>query len=32
MWNHITCDYECNETCKVDEYLDVHVKSIGLTS
>ena len=23
MWNPITCDCECNETFKIDEYLDI---------
>ena len=23
MWNHSTCDCECNNTCKIDEYSDI---------
>ena len=23
MWNSSTCDCECNNACKVDEYLDI---------
>ena len=23
MWNPITCDCECNKTCKIDKYLDI---------
>ena len=22
MWNHTTCNCECNKTCKISEYLD----------
>ena len=24
MWNHSTCDSECNNTCETDEYLDTN--------
>ena len=23
MCNPCTCDYECNEACKIDEYVDI---------
>ena len=23
MWNHSSCDYECNKACKIDEYFDI---------
>ena len=24
MWNHSTCDCECNKACETDEYLDTN--------
>ena len=26
MWNPSTCDRECNNACKIDEYLDSKMK------
>ena len=23
MWNPSTCDYECNQACNMDKYLDI---------
>ena len=27
MWNPITCDCDCNKSCKVEEYLDINTCS-----
>ena len=25
LWNSSTCDFECNNACKIDEYLDIKI-------